>query len=316
MFLEENDEKECLKKEEFYSELSVRGFVEETGGFIVCEVFFVLFLVLLTVSEIRQIFVLRLQYVKELENYVEWIVILSATFTIAMKQNAVNLEGANSAVLRGLAAVGIAAAWLQLIFIIGRYPFRGGDFSIMFYNIIKRTFRYIIAMAFMIFGFACAFMVVNFGNQDGNRKDIFQNPFKSSMMTLTMALGEYNFEDMYDNFGSDSISRGFAMFLLLLLIILGSITMVNLFVAVIISDLDRLREDVFSQNLVHMAQCAILVEALLPASLLKLCRVKEAVVLCGHSLCPSSCQGERLREGPRVKEDAKMVLKRMSDQSV
>merc|ERR1712209_333344 len=52
--------------------------------------------------------------------------------------------------------------------------------------------------------------------------------------------GEFNFGDLYEAFGADVVSRGFAMFLLLLLIVLGTITMVNLFVVVIISDLSKL----------------------------------------------------------------------------
>ena len=66
----------------------------------------------------------------------------------------------------------------------------------MFYNIIKKLSRYLIAMLLMIIGFAFAFMVVNFGHN----QESFENPIKSSIKTLTMALGEYNFEDMYNIF--------------------------------------------------------------------------------------------------------------------
>ena len=50
-----------------------------------------------------------------------------------------------SDIVRGFSALGICFAWLELILLIGRYPFKGGDFSIMFYRIIKRLFRYILA---------------------------------------------------------------------------------------------------------------------------------------------------------------------------
>merc|ERR1719483_1533289 len=96
-----------------------------------------------------------------------------------------------AAYIRGITALGICAAWLELILIIGRYPFRGGDFSIMFYNIIKIISRYVIALFLMITCFAFAFMVVNYGNDQSN----FKNALKSIMMTLTMALGEFNFGD-------------------------------------------------------------------------------------------------------------------------
>ena len=283
-------------------------------GFMLAEIFFFLLLALLALFELYQAFVLRLQYLKELENLIEWVVILSAGVTIMTKQTMVDVTAENSAFVRGIAAIGIGAAWMELIFIIGRYPFRGGDFSIMYYNIIRKTFRYVIAMGLMICGFAFAFMVVNFGLEG----DIFQNPSKSMMTTLTMTLGEFNFGDLYEAFGSDVVSRGFAMFLLLLLIVLGTITMVNLFVVVIISDLAKLQQEVFHQSLVNMATASILVEALLPKRLLWRCRVPETVVLCGHTLCPSACAGLKLggAEDMRgVKEGIKAVMKRKEEES-
>ena len=77
------------------------------------------------------------------------------------------------------------------------------------------------------------------------------------------------FEDLYNSFGDDKTSRTFAMFVLVSLILFGTITMINLFTAVIISDLNNLEKDVFVQNLSNMAQCAILAEAMLPNKLLK-----------------------------------------------
>ena len=261
------------------------------SGYMMVELLFIILLVILAMLEVYQAFVLRLQYL-ELENLIEWVVIVSASVTICMKPTMVDITAENSAMVRGVAAIGICAAWLELIFIAGRYPFRGGDFSIMFYNIIKKTFRYVVAMGLMVCGFAFAFMVIHFGLEG----DIFQNPLKSVMTTLTMVLGEFNFGDMYAAFGSDTVSRGFAMVLLLLMIIIGTITMVNLFIVVVISDLTKLQEEVFHQNLVNMAMSTILVEAMLPRRLLASCQLAETVLLCGHTLCPGACTGARLVE--------------------
>ena len=213
--------------------------------------------------------------------------------------------------------MGISAAWLELIFIIGRYPFRGGDFSIMFYNIIKKTFRYLGAMALMVFGFAFGFMVIDYGHE----MEIFPNPLKSGMMTLTMVLGEFNFGDMYESFGDDTISRGFAMALLLLMIILGTISMINLFIAVIVSDLAKLREEVFLQSLVNRATSSILVEAMLPRRFLQSqMRVEERVTLCGHSLCAPQCRGLRGAQvgGPQdlrsIQEGVRGILARREEE--
>jgi len=138
------------------------------------------------------------------------------------------------------------------------------------------------------------------------------------MTTLTMTLGEFNFGDLYEAFGADVVSRGFAMFLLLLLIVLGTITMVNLFVVVIISDLSKLQQEVFHQSLVNMATASILVESLLPNKMLWRCRVRETALLCGHTLCPDACQGlklDRAQDMLVVKEGIKAVMKRKGEES-
>merc|ERR1711874_807993 len=191
---------------------------------------------------------------------------------------------------RGITALGICFAWLELIFMIGRYPFSGGVFSIMFYNVIKILFRTMIALFFMVLGHAFAFMVVNYGH---NMKS-FESPFKSVVQTLTMALGEFNFEDIYNAFTEDAISRNFAMILLIILILFGTITMVNLFIASIMSDLKRLESEVITQSLVFTAHCSMLVDELLPDCLLRKMRLEDSKIYCVHDSCPTACRNKPL----------------------
>ena len=51
---------------------------------------------------------------------------------------------------------------LQLIFLIGRYPFRSGVFNVMYYTIVKRLLKYVMAMLIMVLFFAFAFMILHF----------------------------------------------------------------------------------------------------------------------------------------------------------
>ena len=271
--------------------------------FSVCEVFFLAFFTFLVGMEVYQAYKLKKQYFEELENYIEWVVLLSA-LVLMIKKEVILQKDQEASIVRGIVALGIFAAWLQLIFIIGRYPFRGGDFSTMFYNIIRKTSRYVFAMFLMIIGFAFAFMVLNYGHN----ADSFENPGKSFMMTLTMALGEFNFEDLYNTFREDTVSRGFTIALLILLILLGTITMVNLFIAVIISDTQKLRTDVFVQSLVDMAQCSILAEELLPAVILRKMGVEDKLIICMHSLCNKECKGVKLPQNFQpVLENLKVI---------
>jgi len=284
--------------------ISKKFLTDFDSSFVICEAFFVVFFLFLSAMEVYQAIKLKRQYFRELENYIEWVVLISALITMIFKEIILQ-KSVEAAVIRGIAAIGICAAWLELIFLVGRYPFRGGDFSIMFYNIIKKLARYVIAMFLMIIGFAFAFMVVNYGHD----QETFESPIKSSIMTLTMALGEFNFDDFYNTFKEDSTSRGFAMVLLVLLILFGTITMVNLFIAVIISDITQLREDVYTQNLINMAQCSILVEELLPTCILGKMRVEDKVIVCMHELCPKGCKGTKLPQNMnQVFEQLKQIV--------
>ena len=254
-------------------------------GFLVCEIFLLALTIMLAFVELYQAFKLRRQYFREIENYFEWFVILSALISIGFK-DVILQENPVSAFIRGITALGICFAWLELIFMIGRYPFSGGVFSIMFYNIIKILFRYMSALFCMVVGHAFAFMVVNFGHDMKS----FDSPFKSVVQTLTMSLGEFNFEDLYNAFAEDVISRNFAMILLILLILFGTVTMVNLFIASIMSDLEKLTSEVYTQSLVFTAHCSMLVEELLPNCLLERMRLEDSKVYCVHDSCPEACR--------------------------
>ena len=56
------------------------------------------------------------------------------------------------------------------------------------------------------------------------------------------------------------MSRVFAMILLMALILAGTITMVNLFITVIITSKDKLRQSVLEENLFYMAQSSKMIQ--------------------------------------------------------
>lgn len=153
----------------------------------VYEILLLLLTLILALIEVYQAIKLGSHYYTEIENYFEWFVLISAFISMGFKD--VILQEASdipkSSFVRGFTSLGICFAWLVLIFVIGRYPFNGGDFSIMFMVIIKKLCKYMIAMFCMILGFAFAFMVVNYGYDIKS----FDSPFKRIVQTLTMALG-------------------------------------------------------------------------------------------------------------------------------
>ena len=112
----------------------------------------------------------RLLYLKDFENYIQ-LFILTSSF-LAMGNKHLLLESnnyppnlndcfeASAEPVRAVVSLGIVTAWFQLILVFGRYPFQGGDFSIMFYGAIKKIIKYVLAFIMIITGFSCSLAII------------------------------------------------------------------------------------------------------------------------------------------------------------
>ena len=130
---------------------------------------------ILAVEELFQAYTIGLHYFQEMENYIEWMTIICAFITVG--QEKINTE--TSEIYRGFSAIGICLAYLELVFLIGRYPFQWSDVGVMFYRILTRLLRYVFALFLIIVGHTFAFMV------NRHSVDAFKSPWKSYVETLT-----------------------------------------------------------------------------------------------------------------------------------
>ncbi len=94
--------------------------------------------------------------------------------------------------LRWISAFGICLAYLELIFLMGRYPFLGGSISLMFYSIVKHLFKSLSNFLVLVVGFGFGFFIMHHNKSTEN----FENPGKAVAKTLTMALGEFDFDNL------------------------------------------------------------------------------------------------------------------------
>ena len=101
VFLPEEAREKCLQsRRDFYKIPRPKVFLDWDGGFLVAECLFMTALVLLVLVELYQLVVLGLQYVRELENLVEWTVLASAIVTVWAEHMAMETNSPNSAVVR------------------------------------------------------------------------------------------------------------------------------------------------------------------------------------------------------------------------
>ena len=65
----------------------------------------------------------------------------------------------------------------------------------------------------------------------------------SQMLQSQIFSGEFDYDGIEGNFKNDIYSKGFTMVLLLGLMLFGTITIINLLVGVVISDVNKLQKD-------------------------------------------------------------------------
>merc|ERR1712062_123114 len=76
----------------------------------------------------------------------------------------------------------------------------------------------------------------------------------------------------------------------------GTIVMINLFVAVIISDTKRLEYEVFKEKLFFMAEGSEFIKDLLPIKWQSGLKVQSSITFCVHKICGQTCKEERVPE--------------------
>ena len=181
-------------------------------------------------------------YWLELENWIELSVIILASLSLFLQ----HLEN----VVKWISAFGIVLAFLEMVILLGRYPRLGGQISIMFYNITRHLFKSISNLLVLIMGFAFGFFIMHHRTESED----FKSPQRALVKTLAMVLGEYELENFFKLDFPDYKSKLFAVALLVILAIIGSLVMVNLFVAIIVSDIKELKDKGFIQEVIVKAQ--------------------------------------------------------------
>merc|ERR1711953_494472 len=268
------------RKEGLFMECSTRRKFQDIPLCVV-ESFLVVAILLLVVVETWQALALGRDYFLELENWFELLILSLTVCTLYLKAELDSLAI--------VASVGICLAWIELIFQFGRYPSLGGTFSIMYYSITKRIIRTALGLCLLVLAFALAFFIIHFDNTN----ESFESLSKSIIKSFVMVLGEFEFDDLWSNSESASskLSQMFTMLLLVGVIMLGTIIMINLIVAIIITDIERLNKISKQQVLRNKAHHAVQIDAV--RSLLRCLHRpvspsfsrSQQMALCVHSVC-------------------------------
>jgi len=212
--------------------------------------------------------ILQHRYFKDPENYLELFCLVSIPLALnsdawARIRNPLEEHDANElkeeAVYRGVVAIGVFAAWTELFIKLGNVSHSVvGDFTKMFYNIIKtKLLAYMQVCVLLIVAFSLAFWIILEGHLKEDGVDFSKGFWVNLVLTVTMSTGEFNTGDFYKNIDDNEVIKAFAMFFLIGLVILSTITMINLLVAAIISDYEKMKVSVDMENLFFITEYII-----------------------------------------------------------
>jgi len=260
---------------------------------------FWLYMVIREITEIvilnrksRSIKIFFAKYCTNPENHLEWLAIISVMVCFLLR-----LELIDKSVGLGFVSVGICAAWIQMIFVLGQ-PSRTflGDFIVMFYNTIKaKVWYYVQIVILFLVGFDFAFWILHHGTGQADiiPGDGFSDFWESLLKSGAMAVGELNFGEFYNLFKDSESTRIFAMLIMSVLVITGTVVLTNLLIASIIQDYTKMKQDVDFQNLQFMAKYVIHMESLVTSHsqwMKRYVMIEPEAKYCPHDLCsPKNC---------------------------
>lgn len=201
------------------------------------------------------------QFFTQMENLVEWCVILSVFATSFVYTGKTYIWQSH------LGAFAVLCSWSNLMLMIGQLPVFGA-YVAMFTSVQAQVFKLLLAYACLLVGFTASFCVI-FPHSKS-----FSNPHTGLIKVLAMMTGELGFEDLffssdksglYENIGGTSwilvqISAQLSFVLFLLFV---TIVLMNLLIGIAVHDIKGLQKTaglaklVRQTKLIHDVEIAI-----------------------------------------------------------
>jgi len=203
--------------------------------------FLMILLVLLCMREAFQLFVYHWRYIKSLENWLEFLLII-VTFT--------SCSGILDSIEtnRHLSVIAILLGWFELVLLLGRLPQLSVQME-MFKTVSLTFLRFMAGYIVLVVAFAFSFYLLFKGTAEVDNAVYFDNPFTSLMRTIIMFAGEFDVSDLpFDTL------PGTSHVIFLLFVFFVAIVLLNLLNGLAVGDTGKVREDAEILSLVARAR--------------------------------------------------------------
>jgi len=203
----------------------------DNAVFTIVQGILLLLIAVLCIRELTQIFLLRKDYLKNWENYLEVLIIVLSCTVIGIDRS----SSMSSTVRPQIGGLVIFLAWFSLVFYIGKYP--GLSVKVEILRKVSLTFAYtLICYVPLIIAFALSFYdLFNISIRENNA---FTNFGASIVKTLVMLTGEFE----YSNIPLDSLA---ANIIFVIFVFLGAVVFMNLLIGLAVADTKEIQEQAF-----------------------------------------------------------------------
>lgn len=200
-------------------------------------------------------------YVKQWENWLQWMIIICVFACVNPISSRMNIRTNIQMWQHHVAAIGIFLTWLELMIIVGRFP-TFGLYIQMFTTVSVNFVKFMAAYFCLLLAFALSFGVI-FANY---------NSFKQLPLVfikvIVMMSGELEYEDIFFDDTQPIKFPLTAQVMFLAFVVLVTIILTNLMVGLAVSDIQGLQQSAGLDRLVRQAELVAHLESMLFSKLL------------------------------------------------
>lgn len=214
--------------------------------------FLIPFTIYMAVREVFQIAFARNTYLKNIENYLEWFLVL-VVFILC-------IAPLSADVTRHMAAWAMIVAWYEFVLILGRAPHLAIYITMLrhvSYNFVKLIFLY----GALILAFTISFNII-LQPSVGEEHTDFSEFWSTLPKAIVMATGEFEYSDLNDHFSRKIIFLASALLIFLLFLFLIFLVLMNVMNGLAVTDTQQVVDDAVLYSLISRLELIYLIESL------------------------------------------------------